>query len=640
MRRGSRGVHVERVESRLLFASVLPGFADSLVVDGLERAVAMDFAPDGRIFVTEQSGRVRVVKDGQLLPTPFVTLPVDPNGERGALGVALDPAFAQNGFVYVYYTATSPTTHNRVSRFVAAGDVAAAGSETVILDLETLSNATNHNGGAIHFGPDGKLYVAQGENGNATHSQTLENRFGKILRINPDGSIPSDNPFFTTAAGEDRSIWALGLRNPFTFAFHRTSGRMLINDVGGGAFEEVNEGTAGANYGWPEEEGPSTAQQFVPPLFAYTRNEGSQPRGSVITGGTFYDAAVPQFPAQYADDYFFADLSGGWIWSLDAQTGQATEFATEIDPAVDLKVGPDGSLYYLAYTQGEIHRISFAADPGAPPAILTQPSAASVPVGQPATFTVDASGDALTYQWQRDGVDIPGATAASFTLPAVAAGDDGAQFRVVVSNANGSVTSNPAALDAIQNGVPTAVITSPAEGRLYTAGQRVRFKGAGTDPEDGKLRNGAFSWRVDFHHADHVHPFLPEAPGGGPAGSFRVPRDGETSADVWYRIHLTVTDSAGLTATTFRDVHPRTATIIVNASHPGLDARIDGQPTPTPASFEAVVGMRRTLGADASQVVDGVGYTFRRWSGRRVADLAFTVPARDRTFTATYQPIA
>ena len=123
----------------------------------------MTFAPDGRLFVGEQDGTLRVVKNGALLPTPFVTLPVNASGERGLLGVAFDPSFQTNGFVYVYYTASSPTVHNRVSRFTANGDVAAAGSEVAILDLETLG-ATNHNGGAIHFGHDGKLYVAVGDN--------------------------------------------------------------------------------------------------------------------------------------------------------------------------------------------------------------------------------------------------------------------------------------------------------------------------------------------------------------------------------------------------------------------------------------------------------------------------------------------
>src|SRR4030095_7719083 len=158
-------------------------------------------------------------------------------------------------FVYVYYTATTPAIHNRVSRFEANGDVAVPGSETTILDLNNLSSATNHNGGAIHFGPDGKLYIAVGENANGANSQTLTNLLGKMLRINADGSIPSDNPFFNIATGNNRAIWALGLRNPFTFDFQPGTGRMFINDVGELTWEEINDGIAGSNYGWPNCEG-------------------------------------------------------------------------------------------------------------------------------------------------------------------------------------------------------------------------------------------------------------------------------------------------------------------------------------------------------------------------------------------------
>ena len=179
----------------------------------------MQFAPDGRLFVAEQGGRLRVIKDGVLLPTPFLTLTVSSVGERGLLGVAFDPAFATNRFVYVYYTATTPAIHNRISRFTANGDVAVAGSEIVLLDLNNLSGATNHNGGALAFGGDGKLYVAVGENANGANAQSFDNLLGKMLRLNSDGSIPTDNPFFGTATGNNRAIYSLGLRNPFTFAF-------------------------------------------------------------------------------------------------------------------------------------------------------------------------------------------------------------------------------------------------------------------------------------------------------------------------------------------------------------------------------------------------------------------------------------
>ena len=147
-------------------ASLPSGFNETLVASGLASPTAMQFAPDGRLFVAEQGGRLRVIKNGTLLSTPFVTLNVSSVGERGLLGVAFHPNFASNQYVYVYYTATTPAMHNRISRFTANGDVAVAGSEVVILELDNLSNATNHNGGAIAFGPDGKLYAAVGENAN------------------------------------------------------------------------------------------------------------------------------------------------------------------------------------------------------------------------------------------------------------------------------------------------------------------------------------------------------------------------------------------------------------------------------------------------------------------------------------------
>ena len=215
----------------------------------------MQFAPDGRLFICQQTGQLRVFKNGVLLTAPFVSLSVDSGGERGLLGVAFDPDFATNQFVYVYYTVPGSPAHNRVSRFTANGDVAAAGSELVILELNNLSGATNHNGGALHFGPDGRLYIAVGENANGNHAQSMANLLGKMLRINRDGTIPADNPFFGTATGQNRAIWALGLRNPFTFAFQPGTGRMFINDVGQNAWEEINDGIAGSNYGWPTTEG-------------------------------------------------------------------------------------------------------------------------------------------------------------------------------------------------------------------------------------------------------------------------------------------------------------------------------------------------------------------------------------------------
>jgi len=319
---------------------------------------AMAFAPDGRLFVCQQGGQLRVIKNGSLLSTPFVSLTVDSSGERGLLGIAFDPNFATSHYLYVYYTVATSPIHNRLSRFTAAGDTAVPGSEAIILELDNLSSATNHNGGAIHFGPDGKLYVGVGENANGANSQTLSTLLGKMLRINADGTIPTDNPFYNTATGNNRAIWALGLRNPFTFAFQPGTTRLFINDVGQSTWEEINDGIAGSNYGWPTTEGPTSNPAFRSPIYYYGHG-ATNTTGCAIVGGAFYNPPVPQIPSSYIGRYFFADLCSGWIRVFDPTAGTATGFATGISSPVDLHVGPDGALYYLAQgSGGQVFRVS------------------------------------------------------------------------------------------------------------------------------------------------------------------------------------------------------------------------------------------------------------------------------------------
>ncbi len=617
-------------------ATLPAGFSETVIASGLSSPTAMEFAPDGRIFVCEQGGRLRVIKNGALLATPFLTVTVNSSGERGLLGVTFDPNFASNNFVYVYYTATTPTIHNRVSRFTANGDVVVAGSEVVILDLNTLSSATNHNGGAIHFGIDGKLYIAVGDNANGSNSQTTANLLGKILRINADGSIPSDNPFFGTATGVNRAIWALGFRNPYTFSIQPVTGRMLINDVGQSTWEEIDDGFSGSNYGWPDTEGPTTDPRFRPPIYAYAHS-GTTPTGCAITGGAFYNPqANLQFPASYEGDFFFADYCSGWIYKLETSNNTVTEFATGISSPVDLKVSNDGALYYLARGGGVVVRITYA---NAPPTITTQPANQAVAVGQPATFSVVAAGATpLSYQWQRNGVNIAGATSSSYTLASAQASDNNARFRVVVTNAFGSVTSNEAVLTITTNQPPVGTITQPAAGTLYSGGQTIAFAGTGTDPQDGTLPASAFTWEVVFHHDTHTHPFV--APTSGiTSGSFVIPTTGETAANVFYRIHLTVRDSAGLTHTSFRDVTPRVVQLTVATAPTGLQVRIDGQPTATPTTFSAVVGIQRTLEAISPQTLGGTTYTFAGWSDGGAAAHTISTPASNTTYNATFTAI-
>jgi len=609
------------------------GFTDTLVVSGLSNPTAMAFAPDGRLFVAQQGGQLRVVKSGALLPTPFLSVSVDSNGERGLLGVTFDPSFAANQYIYVYYTTTSGGTHNRLSRFTASGDVALAGSETVLVDFPGLSAATNHNGGALHFGNDGKLYVAVGENANGSNAQSMTTPLGKLLRFNRDGSIPSDNPFFASTTGLSRAIWALGLRNPFTFDVRRSTGAILINDVGQTSWEEVNLGGAGRNYGWPSTEGATTNASFVGPVFTYPHGQGNS-SGCAITGGAFYDPVTAQFPASYVGKYFFADYCNGWMRTLDPATGAATVFATGLNAVVDIRVGPEGALYYLARGAGAIGKISFSTSQS--PSVATQPSSVTVPVGSTATFTVSASGSSpLAYQWQRNASNISGATGASYSLSNVQASDSGAQFRAVVSNAFGSATSNAAVLTVTSNTAPTVSITAPAVGATYTGGSTLSFAATATDAEDGALPASAFTWRIDLHHDEHVHPAMPDT-SGIKSGTWPVPNSGHTETTVLYSVVLTVKDSSGLTTSKSVDVVPIVKQITLDTVPAGLSVTLDDQPFTAPLAADSVVGVLRSIGVASPQTLGGKVYTFSGWSDSGAATHSITTPAANTTYTATF----
>jgi uncharacterized repeat protein (TIGR03806 family) len=433
------------------------GFTETQVARGLTGATAMEVAPDGRIFVCEQTGTLRVVKHDSLLPRPFATLTVDSSWERGLLGVALDPHFGQNQYIYLNYIAPSPYPHHRISRFTADGDVARPGSEVILFEGDNQNQLgggvkNGHQGGAIHFGADGKLYVAIGDQTAGAPAQDLKTLQGKLLRLNPDGSIPADNPFVHNTGGKYRAIWALGLRNPFCFAVQPGTGRLFINDVGG-ANEEINEGVAGANYGWPTtDHGPTHDPRFRGPLYWYPE--------SSITGGTFYNPPRSQFPSVYTGKYFFADFKAGWIKTLDPDDPRrVTDFATGFGQwtVVDLKVGLDGSLYYLSRNMwvrdkdfrpnsGTLGKIRYTGAHTPPRFVADLPDQTIIAGGRVA-FRAAATGSLpLKYSWQVNGSVVPAGTGPILTLPHTRMADNGSSVRCTVSNLYGQATSNPAML--------------------------------------------------------------------------------------------------------------------------------------------------------------------------------------------------
>jgi glucose/arabinose dehydrogenase len=340
--------------------------AATRVASGLSQPLFVTAPPGdaGRLFIVEKTGAIKILdlNTGTVLGTPFLTVSVDPSGERGLLGLAFDPDYATNGFFYIYRTVTTPATHNVVERYhvSANANIADAASRQTVINLDNLSGATNHNGGWIGFGPDRDLYIATGDNANSANSQTLSNLLGKILRIDVEGGlpyeIPSDNPFIGTP-GARPEIFALGLRNPWRDSFDSASGKLFIGDVGEGTIEEVNLGQKGANYGWPNAEGPSSNPAFTNPIAFYNHGVGQS-----ITGGYVYNGENDGLNGQY----FYADFTthklftlrfDGANWISTERTAQVTTNVGTINNPSSFGEDGRGNLY-IVDIDGEVYRLT------------------------------------------------------------------------------------------------------------------------------------------------------------------------------------------------------------------------------------------------------------------------------------------
>jgi len=368
------------------------GFSEEVVASGLGYSISFAFIPDGYLFGTKE-GLIRIWKNGALLPRPFLDLRKRVNSEtlRGLLAIEADPAFSQNGFVYLLYVRENRRTPPGgsktvvVTRVTAAGDRTVATRERILLGSKIADSCNDlpssadcipadgeHSGGDISVSGDGIVFVATGDGsttgdlGNSLRSQNIDSLGGKVLRVNRDGEGVADNPFWTGDRNGNRSkVWAYGLRNPFRMTLG-PRGEVVVADVGWNTSEEVNIANRGANLGWPCFEGDSRPRLYasssvcralyrrgdaVAPVFAYpTVGGGSR---SSVTGGDFL-----------RDDlYVYGDWSRDWLRSIDLRR-KARGFAVgrQIKSAagrpVEIAAGPDGAIYYLGGS-GELRKISY-----------------------------------------------------------------------------------------------------------------------------------------------------------------------------------------------------------------------------------------------------------------------------------------
>jgi glucose/arabinose dehydrogenase/PKD repeat protein len=606
-------------------------FQTSLVVgDGLNGPSGFEIAPDGRIFILERSGKIKIVKDGQLLPTPFADLPSEDTGDRGLIGIAFDPDFGvSNHYVYFYYTGHDLLNH--LVRFNAADDVGTDGP----FELFRTSSPSHllHVGGSIRFGPDGKLYFAVGDNGDGTNAQDLSNPHGKIMRINNDGSIPDDNPF-AGQPGKLGAIWAYGFRNPWRFQFDSATGRLYDGDVGDFSWEEINRIVKGGNYGWPLKEGmcQSSCAGFTNPTYAYPHAGES----AAVTAGPVYRGDM--FPEEYRGDFFFADYARGFIRNADldanGDVSAVHEFDEQAGSAVDLKIAPDGSLYYITYFPGALYRVTYNTTSHLPVANASADITKGV---EPLTVhfssagSRDPDGDPLSYHW-----DFGDGSSSTAENPTKTYTEKGVYTARLTVSANGEeVVAQPI---VIQAGLqPELTVSSPTEGQLYRAGDTITYNAFARDAAGFDLDDGDIKTEVRLHHGTHFHPFV--GPLTGRAGSFTIPTTGEASADTSYEIKVTATDRNGLFTSKVVNVFPRKSGLTLATDPPGLGVSLDGVPISTPHQVTGVEGFRRELSAPSTAVAqDGTVLQFAGWSDDKPIHHVITTPVDDATYTARYVP--
>ena len=652
-------------------ATTPPGFVDGRVV-GVAAPTALAFTPDGRMLVSSQGGQLRVYRGETLVQDPALSLAgrACTNSERGLLGVAVDPEFETNKFVYLYYTFNrSDTCVNRVSRFVLGdNNVVAPSSEKVLID-NVPSPAGNHNAGDVHFGKDDNLYVSIGDGGcdYAGNSGCAGNNdaardphvlLGKILRIMREGGVPADNPYvsggarcaltgFASREGQQcQETFASGLRNPFRFAFDPDANgtRFFVNDVGQNRFEEINEGRAGADYGWnhcegnydnPSRPGVANCQaSFTPPIHDYDRSVGAS-----ITGGAFVPNGV--WPARYDDSYLFGDFVSGKIFELDG--GTRSDFVSGLGggSAVAMTFGPYAgtqALYYTTYAGGgEVRRVAYTEAPTASVAVGGEPYDATAPY----EFAFDGSASrgvgALQYLW-----DFGDGQTATTTEPAVShAFAEATNRKVTLTVRDGTgKTSAPATVDVYPgDDAPQPVIEAPGDGATFGVDEEITLTGSATDPEDGALSGTGISWEVVRHHNDsHSHPYRS---GTGTSLKFPAPAPEDLNATGpgnHLEVRFTATDSRGLKRTVTRRIEPRRVGVSFETSPSGLGLVVNGASVTGPRTLTSWEGYDLSLSAP-NQGAGGRTYAFATWSDGGAQSHTVKTGTNPATYAASFSDV-
>ncbi|KAL3942729.1 MAG: hypothetical protein SGBAC_003136 [Bacillariaceae sp.] len=610
------------------------------------------FLPDGQMLISEKNGKIHVMEDPLSLNSGTRTVAnlegvICTNGERGVNSMLVDPDFNTNRYVYVYYTwnkndfcgtDSDQAPVNRLSRFVLSDDFS-FGSEQHLLQTDPVIKQY-HNAGGIVWGSDNNIWLVTGDGGEREHNyytaagQRLDNLRAKLIRITPDGDIPSDNPFqgadsvrcndtgMAETGKECQEIFALGLRNPWSMSMDPkvTDGtRLLINDVGGSAWEEINEagsGFAKANYGFPVREGPcklakttdcdNQDAEFTSPFYYYIHRPNPDPDLKDEGAGTAGDFLPPDsgWPAEFDGSYFYADFVFNSIYRLietdrsdckscDPPTSRFdAESFYEAPRITRIHFGPDSdgkkALYYISHGGDGfgpgIRKIFFTGTANRLPVANIDASttygALPLSVTFDGTGSIDLDGDELSYEWDLDGdgtIDSTSSTASfTFETAGIFTGT------LTVTDGKGGSSTETVRIDA-GNTPPVLQITMPSEDAIFSVGDIMTLVGSATDAEEGDMPDSALEWYVDKHHADHTHPYLAWTSGNNiPIDPAPIPEDFMAATNSFLRVYLKVADSTGLSATVSRDIQPNKVTMDFTSEPSGMTLILDGFEVTTP----------------------------------------------------------